>query len=108
MRPNFTGERQSSTVVISYGFWQSRFGGRKDIIGQTLDISKEGTGLTIVGVMPPGFYIVPWANDVEIAYREGRFLDYTRTHYSEFFLRSKDFVSSSAFSDYCDVYDVRP
>jgi len=48
------------------------------------------------------------ANDVEIAYREGRFLDYTRTHYSEFFLRSKDFVSSSAFSEYCDVYDVRP
>lgn len=56
----------SSTVVISYGFWQSRFGGRKDIIGQTLDISNEGTGLTIVGVMPPGFYIVPWVNDVDI------------------------------------------
>jgi len=58
--------RQSSTVVISYGFWQSRLGGRKDIIGQTLDISKGGTGLTIVGVMPPGFYIVPWTNDVDI------------------------------------------
>ena len=55
---------KSSTVVISYGFWQSRFGGRKDIIGQTLDMG--GTGLTIVGVMPPGFYIVPWANDVDI------------------------------------------
>ena len=61
--PNFTGG--SSTVVISYGFWQSRFGGLKDIIGQTLDISG-GTDLTIVGVMPPGFYIVPWANDVDI------------------------------------------
>ena len=61
--PNFTGG--SSTAVISYGFWQSRFGGLKDIIGQTLDMSGRA-GLTIVGVMPPGFYIVPWANDVDI------------------------------------------
>ena len=48
------------------------------------------------------------ANDVEISYREKRFLDYTRTHYSEFFLRSKEFVSTAAYSEYCDVYDLRP
>ncbi len=48
------------------------------------------------------------ANDVEISYREERFLDYTRAHVSEFFLRSKDFVSSSAFSEYCEVYGVGP
>lgn len=48
------------------------------------------------------------ANDVEISYREERFLDYTRAHYSEFFLRSKDFVSSSAFQEYCEVYGVGP
>lgn len=48
------------------------------------------------------------ANDVEISYREERFLDYTREHYSEYFLRSKDFVSSSAFSEYCEVYGVGP
>ena len=48
------------------------------------------------------------ANDVEIAYREKRFLEYTKTHYSEFFLRSKDFVSDAAFSDYCEVYGIRP
>ena len=48
------------------------------------------------------------ANDVEISYREKRFLDYTRMHYSEFFLCSKDFVSTSAYSEYCDVYGVGP
>ncbi len=48
------------------------------------------------------------ANDVEISYREKRFLDYTRTHYSEFFLCSRDFVSASAYSEYCDVYGVGP
>jgi hypothetical protein len=46
------------------------------------------------------------ANDVEIAYREKAFVEYTKTHYSRFFLKSGDFVSSAAFSEYCEVYGL--
>jgi putative ABC transport system permease protein len=40
-------------AVISYGLWQSRFGGSPDVLGQRLETPL--TTLTIVGVMPPGF-----------------------------------------------------
>ena len=40
-------------TLISYGFWQRRFGGDPAIIGQTLQV--PGAALTIVGVMPPDF-----------------------------------------------------
>ena len=40
-------------VVISYGYWQRRFGGRPDVLGKTLTIRKAT--LTIVGVAARGF-----------------------------------------------------
>ena len=46
------------------------------------------------------------ANDVEISYRLEAFLEYTKAHYSRFFLKSRDFVSSAAFSEYCEVYGL--
>jgi putative ABC transport system permease protein len=53
----FTAEENSPTgpraVVISYGYWQDRFGGRADVLAQTVEIS--GMRLPIVGVAPPGF-----------------------------------------------------
>lgn len=39
-------------AVVSYEVWQSRFGGRRDIIGTTLTLSNEPW--TIVGVAPKG------------------------------------------------------
>ncbi len=45
-------------VIISYGFWQRRFGGDPGIIGQTW------SNQVVVGVMPLGFRIFPW-NDAE-------------------------------------------
>jgi hypothetical protein len=40
-------------VLISHGFWQERYGGRADIVGQTIRINAKMH--TIVGVMPPTF-----------------------------------------------------
>jgi hypothetical protein len=49
-------------VILSHGLWQSRFGGRPDIIGQELRVN--GVQRTIAGVMPADFQFL-WA-DVEL------------------------------------------
>jgi len=43
----------SPFAVISYGYWQRRFGGRPDVLGQTFTL--RNAVLTIIGVMPPAF-----------------------------------------------------
>jgi putative ABC transport system permease protein len=40
-------------IIISYGFWQDRFGGYPDVLGQMISIS--GLPRPVVGVTPPGF-----------------------------------------------------
>ena len=42
------------TVLISHGYWQRRFGGDLDAVGSTLVVN--GTPLTVIGVMPAGFF----------------------------------------------------
>ena len=43
----------SPYAVISYNYWQRRFGGRPDVLGTTL--TMRNTALTIIGVAPRGF-----------------------------------------------------
>ena len=53
-------EERAPVVVISHSFWQRWFDGASDVIGRRLvidDASKGGLSrLTVVGVMPRGFY----------------------------------------------------
>jgi putative ABC transport system permease protein len=51
-------------AVISYDFWQSRFGGAADVFGQTVTLDTYGRrDYTIVGIMPSGFQF-PGKSDV--------------------------------------------
>ena len=45
---------QSGTVVISYGLWQTRFGGDRGILGRTLNL--DGSPHVVIGVMPATFH----------------------------------------------------
>ena len=59
-RDFYAGEDQpgaAETVILSYDTWQSRFGGRKDVIGQTVKLS--GIPNTIIGVLPVSFQFAP-------------------------------------------------
>ncbi|MGB7025503.1 MAG: ABC transporter permease [Candidatus Acidiferrales bacterium] len=41
-------------VILSAGFWKSKFGSSPDIIGKTLNL--DGSDYTVVGVLPANFY----------------------------------------------------
>jgi predicted permease len=45
------------TVILTYAAWQKRLGGRKDAIGQGINLS--GVPYTIVGVLPQDFQFAP-------------------------------------------------
>jgi predicted permease len=45
------GPRPSRVVVIGHGLWQTRFGGSRDVVGQSLRINS--VPYTIIGVLPP-------------------------------------------------------
>jgi predicted permease len=40
-------------AILSHGLWQRRFGGKKEILGQTVSFNDQP--MTVVGVMPPQF-----------------------------------------------------
>jgi putative ABC transport system permease protein len=46
--------KQNAVIVISDGMWRRRFGADPEILGRSLTLS--GAPVTVVGVMPPGFY----------------------------------------------------
>ena len=51
--PEDTKVGATKVVMLGYGFWQRRFGGSRDVIGQSITLS--GTPHTIIGVMPRDF-----------------------------------------------------
>lgn len=59
------GGPDGAVAVISYAFWQRRFGGAADVIGRSITI--ERVPYTIVGVTPPGFFGVEVGRTFDIA-----------------------------------------
>src|ERR1700733_8259667 len=47
-------------VVISYGFWQRKFGGNPNIVGTSVSLSNES--YTIIGVLGKSFFTDPQAD----------------------------------------------
>jgi putative ABC transport system permease protein len=46
-------DRDETSVVLSYGLWQSQFGGDPRVLGKTIRL--DATPRVIIGVMPAGF-----------------------------------------------------
>ncbi len=46
-------------IMLGYEFWQSAFGGDKQIIGKTVRISRWEVPPTVIGVMEPGVRFLP-------------------------------------------------
>ena len=57
----FTEEEDAAgapgTLVLNHALWQNRFGGSRDVIGATVNLSDEP--YTIIGILPPGFELEP-------------------------------------------------
>ncbi len=80
-------------VVLSYGYWQQRFGKNPDVIGQTIRV--DGISRRIIGVMPAGVRF-PYADTqfvTPVAFKGGDPLDAWRVFDLRIFGRLKDGVS---------------
>jgi predicted permease len=49
-----------NVVLLSYGAWLHRFGGRRNVVGQTVDL--DNAAYTIIGVLPRSFSFAPSGN----------------------------------------------
>ncbi len=87
-------------VVLSYDYWQRRFGARTDVIGQPVRVN--GQPMTIVGVAPQGFHGTTFGERprifVPISMREHvvprwKGLDDRRSYWAYLFARLKPGVS---------------
>lgn len=59
------GGPDGAVAVISYRYWQSKYGGAADVIGRTLTI--ERIPFTIVGVAPPEFFGIEVGRTFDVA-----------------------------------------
>ena len=51
-------------AVLSYAYWESRFGNDPDLIGKTILLNEQP--LTVIGITPPGFYGVSLSNNPDV------------------------------------------
>lgn len=53
-------------AVLGYRYWQRRFGGRRDVLGSTIEY--QGQSVTIVGVTAPGFDGLQTGQPIDITF----------------------------------------
>ncbi|HXR39005.1 MAG TPA: ABC transporter permease [Terracidiphilus sp.] len=51
---------QAKILILSYGTWLTRYGGRRDIVGQAVNLNEDS--YTIIGVLPREFSFAPRGN----------------------------------------------
>ena len=69
--PEEDSDGDNAVIVLSHEFWQTRLGGRSDVLGMVL--TANGRPRTVIGVMPPGFtvigqrahYFIPYGQTIE-------------------------------------------
>jgi predicted permease len=97
MGRTFTEEEQydgkARVAILSYGLWQSAFGGAANIVGKTITLS--GRGYDVVGVMPRAFFFP--GRDVQLwtpfGYTPKRIADSRRPHWLGVVARLKPAVT---------------
>jgi putative ABC transport system permease protein len=55
-------QKEARPIVISYDTWQERLGGSPNVIGATIRV--DGESRPVIGVMPKGFALLPWEDDI--------------------------------------------
>jgi putative ABC transport system permease protein len=55
-------QKEARAIVISHETWQRRLGGSRDVIGKSFNV--DGEPRTVIGVMPRGFKLVPFVDDI--------------------------------------------
>jgi len=71
---------RDNSVIFSFAFWQSHYGGDRNILGRK--IMLNGNPTNVVGILPPDFHFPGWKADLYVpmplergeARREGRYL----------------------------------
>ena len=55
---------RDNSVIFSYGFWQSHYGGDRNILGRK--IAMNGEPATVVGILRPDFHFPGWKADLYV------------------------------------------
>jgi putative ABC transport system permease protein len=55
-------QKEARAIVVSHETWQRLLGGVPDVIGKVIRV--DGEPRQVIGVMPPGFRLLPWEDDI--------------------------------------------
>ena len=81
--PDDDNPNNTRVVMLSYGLWQRRFGGSSETMGKAMTLN--GDPYTVVGVLPPRFFIPNAETEIMIPLRMNQ--DPRRTERGSNFLR---------------------
>ena len=83
LMPEDDNPKNSRVVMLSYGLWQRRFGGTREVLGKTLTLN--GDPYIVVGVLPSSFVIPNAETEILVPLRMDQ--DPRRTERGSNFLR---------------------